>query len=572
LSEKPYKVLALKYRPENFDNLIGQEVLVRTITNAINTNRIANAFLLTGIRGVGKTTTARIIARVLNCIGEDGKGSPTPSPCGVCSNCKSIKEDRHPDVLEMDAASRTGVDDIREIIENSRYLPTMARYKIFIIDEVHMLSKNAFNALLKTLEEPPAHVKFIFATTEIRKIPITILSRCQRFDLRRIDNETLVPFLEKISANENAQVERGALEMIAHASEGSVRDSLSLLDQAISHSDSKVTAEMARDMLGLADKTKVIDIFDNLAKGDTAAALAILKELYDASADPVLVAQDLLEFTYLVTKLKIMPKLVLTGFVPENEYSRAKAMAEKLGMSYLTRCWQMLLKGLTEAKIAPDTLAAVEMILIRLAYISESPSPAALVKTLQDRGTPTPASPAMQQQAFAKPVAQPVFASAPVTKEEDFFSAPVMNEPASEPAVPELFAPAMHEPAYAPQTEIKDFNALVSLFKYKKESLLYNWLLSDVSLIKFEQLRVELKLSPGLDKDFLKRVNQCLRDWTGENWVVISSAEEGGVSLLEQKKINEAELKKELSQHEDVNKILETFPGAYISKMEEVAG
>jgi DNA polymerase-3 subunit gamma/tau len=526
VKQKPYKVLALKYRPDNFDNLIGQEVLVRTITNAINTNHIANAFLLTGIRGVGKTTTARIIARVLNCIGEDGKGGATPSPCGVCVNCKSIKEDRHPDVLEMDAASRTGIDDIREIIENARYLPTMARYKIYIIDEVHMLSKNAFNALLKTLEEPPAHVKFIFATTEIRKIPITILSRCQRFDLRRIDNETLVPFLEKIAANENAEVERGALEMIAHASEGSVRDSLSLLDQAISHSDSKVTAEMARDMLGLADKTKVIDIFDNIAKGETATALAVLKELYDASADPILVAQDLLEFTYLVTKLKIMPKLVLTGFVPENEYVRAKDMSEKLGMAYLTRCWQMLLKGLNEAKVSPDTFCAIEMILIRLAYISEAPSPAALIKNLQDKGP-----------------------------QQSFVASPVMRES----------APA---PITEAKIEIKDFNALVELFKQKKESLLYNWLLSEVSLVKFEQGKVELKLSPTIDKDFLKRLNQCLRDWTSENWVVVSSAEEGGVSLLEQKKNDAEDLKKELSQHHDVNKILETFPGAYISKVE----
>jgi DNA polymerase-3 subunit gamma/tau len=545
--QKPYKVLALKYRPDNFDNLIGQEVLVKTITNAINTNRIANAFLLTGIRGVGKTTTARIIARVLNCVGADGKGSATPTPCGVCSNCTSIKEDRHPDVMEMDAASRTGVDDIREIIDSARYLPTMARYKIYIIDEVHMLSKNAFNALLKTLEEPPSHVKFIFATTEIRKIPITILSRCQRFDLRRIDNETLVPFLANIAEKENTEIEKGALEMIANASEGSVRDSLSLLDQAISHSNSKVTTEMARDMLGLADKTKIIDIFDNIAKGDAAAALSILKELYDASADPVLVIQDLLEFSYLVTKLKIMPKLSLVGQVPENEETRAREMAEKLGMAYLSRAWQMLLKGLGETKIAPDSFAALEMILIRLCYISDVPTPAALIKNIQEKGSivtsPAPVSVASSYENNQS--------STPIT---------VISEPLS---------------AFTPQEDaevlIKDFNSLVELFKAKRETLLYNWLLTEVNLVKFEQGKVELKLPPTIAPDFLKKVNGCLREWTSANWVVIASAEEGGVSLSEQRQADAENLKQELSKDHNVNKILETFPGAYISKVELVA-
>jgi DNA polymerase-3 subunit gamma/tau len=539
VQQKPYKVLALKYRPDNFDSLIGQDVLVRTITNAINTNRIANAFLLTGIRGVGKTTTARIIARVLNCVGEDGNGNATPNPCGVCVNCKSIKEDRHPDVMEMDAASRTGVDDIREIIDSSRYLPTMARYKIYIIDEVHMLSKNAFNALLKTLEEPPPHVKFIFATTEIRKIPITILSRCQRFDLRRIDNETLVPFLEGIAKKENAEIERGAIEMIAHASEGSVRDSLSLLDQAISHSDSKVTETMARDMLGLADKTKVIDIFDQIAKGETAAALEALKDLYHASADPILVMQDLIEFTYLVTKLKVMPKLVLTGLIPENEYVRAKDMAEKLPMSYLTRAWQLGLKGLSEARVAPDSFAAIEMILIRLAHISDVPSPAAMIKNLQE----------------SPPVARPVQMPAP--------QAEIVEQ------VPSLFEPPPAANLDEPKSTISNFNQLVELFKVKRETLLYNWLLSEAALVKFEQGKVELKLTKNVAPDFLKRVSQCLKDWTGENWVAIASADVEGnaVSLHEKRVTDEANLKKELSNSADVNKILETFPGAYITNV-----
>ena len=318
-------------------------------------NRIANAFLLTGIRGVGKTTTARIIARVLNCIGEDGKGKETPNPCGVCSNCKSIKEDRHPDVLEMDAASRTGIDNIREIIDSVKYLPTASRYKIYIIDEVHMLSKSAFNALLKTLEEPPTHVKFIFATTEIRKIPITILSRCQRFDLRRIENDVMTEHLAKISENEGADIDQEALSIIANASEGSARDALSLLDQAISHSAGKITAESIRDMLGLADNSKIIDLFKQVAEGNSEASLSIFKDLYDNGADPILVTQDLLEFTYLVTKLKIAPSLNLKGQMAQSELDKAKDLAQSLPMSYLTRCWQMLLKGLNEAQNAHNS-------------------------------------------------------------------------------------------------------------------------------------------------------------------------------------------------------------------------
>jgi len=506
-----YKVLALKYRPDSFADLIGQDVLVQTLTNAINTNRIANAFLLTGIRGVGKTTTARIIARVLNCTGEDGKGAPTITPCGVCNNCVSIKESRHPDVLEMDAASRTGVDDIREIIESVRYLPTSARYKIYIIDEVHMLSKNAFNALLKTLEEPPAHVKFIFATTEIRKIPITILSRCQRFDLRRVENETLVNHLSNIAQKESSEIEREALEMIANASEGSVRDSLSLLDQAISHSDSKVTAKMARDMLGLADKAKVIDIFSSIAEGKTAEALDFLKELYNASADPVLVLNDLLEFSYLVTKLKVMPNLNLIGKVPESEFKKAKLLAEKLPMSYLTRSWQMLLKGLGEVKVAPDSFAACEMILIRLAYASDLPSPAALISKLQNTSNaPTPPSAGgAPRGGHASPSS---YSSAPAYQTE---SAPnTENETVS---------------------YVNNFNELAELFKIKGESLLYNWLLADARLIKFEQGRIELSLSSHIAPDFPQRVSRHLKEWTGKNWVVVASHQEGQATLEEQR-------------------------------------
>lgn len=546
--DKNYKVLALKYRPDSFKDLIGQDVLVQTLTNAVNSNRLANAFLLTGIRGVGKTTTARIIARVLNCIGEDGKGGPTVTPCGICSNCVSIKESRHPDILEMDAASRTGVDDIREIIENSKYLPTSARYKIYIIDEVHMLSKNAFNALLKTLEEPPAHVKFIFATTEIRKIPITILSRCQRFDLRRIENDTLIPFLQNIAQKESADIENEAIDMIANASEGSVRDSLSLLDQAISQSDSKITGQMARDMLGIADKGRVIDIFDATAKGEPKVALEVLKELYDSSADPVLVLQDLLEFTHLVTKLKVIPDLSMRGVIPESEYKRAKEIAEKLEMSFVTRSWQMLLKGLNEVKTAPDSFGAAEMILIRLAHASTLPSPAAIIKNLDKNGsapsnhTPTGSggSSAAHGTQSSGGSYQPQMAQEPQNNYET-----------------------------EPTAYLNNFNELVEEFNKNKEVLLYNWLLRDARLIKFEQGRLELSLSSNISPEFPKNVSQRLKEWTGRNWVVVASHAKGSSTLQEQKEQKEQNLKNKLAKEPHIAKILEIFPGSYINKVEE---
>lgn len=543
MTQQPYKVLATKYRPDNFAKLIGQDTLVRTLTNAINTNRIANAFLLTGIRGVGKTTTARIIARVLNCIGENGKGGATPTPCGVCANCKAIKEDRHPDVMEMDAASRTGVDNIREIIDSVKYLPTMARYKIYIIDEVHMLSKNAFNALLKTLEEPPAHVKFIFATTEIRKIPVTILSRCQRFDLRRIDNEVMTAHLAKIAKDENADMEEEALSLIANASEGSVRDALSLLDQAISHSDGKITAEMTRNMLGLADNSRIIDLFDQVAGGNTAKALATFKQLYDNGADAILITQDLLEFTYLVTKIKIIPNINLSGQIPQNELARAKGLAEKLAMSYLTRCWQMLLKGLSEAQTAHNSFIAVEMLLVRLAYMSELPSPAAIISKFQESGhtTATPVANSPAPSGFARTTANAtatVAAPAYIREEE-------------------------------PVASINSFPEMVELFREKGEILLHSWLEHDVSLIKFEQGRIEFCPSEEVAPDFAGRISSCLKQWTGRNWIAVISRSQGTPTISKQKEIEAEKLKISLTNEPNVKKILELFPGSYIKSVEE---
>ena len=381
-----YRVLARKYRPQDFTGLIGQEALVKTLSNAFATGRIAHAFMLTGVRGVGKTTTARIIARALNCIGPDGKRTaPTIDPCGVCEPCIAIAESRHIDVQEMDAASRTGIEDIREIIEGVRYAPASARYKVYIIDEVHMLSKNAFNGLLKTLEEPPPHVKFIFATTEIRKVPVTVLSRCQRFDLRRIESAELAGLLKTISEKENVKIEDAALALIARAAEGSARDSLSLLDQAIAHGDEgTITAEMVRGMLGLADRGRILDLFEKLMGGKLAEALADLNELYDRGADPLAVMQDLLETTHFLTRVKVAPNA--EGFFDgsSSEGRRAAEMAGKLPVAALTRAWQMLLKGLIEVRDATRPIAACEMALIRLSYAADLPPTDKLVRDLLD--------------------------------------------------------------------------------------------------------------------------------------------------------------------------------------------
>lgn len=375
-----YKVLARKYRPSKFEELVGQDSLVRILQNSISSKRIAHAFLLIGIRGVGKTTTARIIASALNC--ETGKGEPVLSPCSECESCKAISESRHIDVIEMDAASRTGVSDIRELIETVHYLPTSANYKVYIIDEVHMLSNSAFNALLKTLEEPPEHVKFIFATTEARKIPVTILSRCQRFDLKRVDADTLHAHLFDIAKKEDAEIEDAALSVIVNAAEGSVRDALSLLDQAIAYSDGKITEAQVQDMIGLADKTRLFLIYEQLLEGKIEDALSSLNELYFAGADPVLLLQDLMEASHLITRVKVNPELKTNMGIPESERKKAGEIADKVSMQVLCRMWQMLLKGLSESKTAPSPLTAVEMLFIRIAYISNLPTPIEIIEKL----------------------------------------------------------------------------------------------------------------------------------------------------------------------------------------------
>ena len=377
-----YQVLARKYRPETFSDLIGQEAMVRTLKNAFDADRIAQAFMMTGIRGVGKTTTARIIAKGMNCIGLEGKTGPTTSPCGQCEHCVAISEGRHVDVLEMDAASRTGVDDIREIIDSVHYRAASARFKIYIIDEVHMLSNNAFNALLKTLEEPPAHVKFIFATTEIRKVPVTVLSRCQRFDLRRIEPEEMIKMLQNLAKLEKANISNEALALITRASEGSARDAQSLLDQAISHGAGETNVDQVRSMLGLADRGRVMDLFEFIMRGQAEEALNELGSQYSDGADPIGIIRDLAEITHWVSVIKITPDAADDPTVSPDEKARGQSFSQSLSMRVLTRTWQLLLKALDEISSAPNSMMAAEMAIIRITHVSDLPSPEELVKKL----------------------------------------------------------------------------------------------------------------------------------------------------------------------------------------------
>jgi DNA polymerase-3 subunit gamma/tau len=591
-----YRVLARKYRPQEFSELVGQDALVTTITNAIREDRIAHAFILTGVRGVGKTTTARIIARSLNCIGADGQGGPTVTPCGVCEHCRAIADSRHVDVLEMDAASRTGVDNMRELLDSVRYLPASARFKIYIIDEVHMLSIAAFNALLKTLEEPPAHVKFIFATTEIRKLPVTVLSRCQRFDLRRIGAGLLVAHFSAIAEAEGVGVEREALKLIAGAAEGSARDGLSLLDQAIAHcgggvGGGEVTAAQVRDMLGLADRARIYDLFEALMKGDVAAALWELREQYDLGADPEVVLRDLLELTHLLTRLQVAPEAGADPGLSEVERNRAEALAAGLSMPVLARTWQMFLKGLGEVRAAPNTLAAAEMILIRLAYSTDLPTPLDAVRQVTGGGVTsgearggeardgeTSTAPAAKQTAI--PTAVPT--SAPTAEPT---SAPASSAPASAgptatrqgggavaAAQPEPYVAQDPEPAasaasiVAKGVLLDSFAAIVERARTGREARLYHHLMEDVSLVEFRPGHLEINPGPTAHPNLASTLRGKLESWTGQSWaVVINSQAEGRAPLAAQKRQAEADILTGAENDPLVRAVMETFPGAKVT-------
>jgi DNA polymerase-3 subunit gamma/tau len=542
---QPYRVLARKYRPTDFTGLIGQEALVRTLSNAFATGRIAHAFMLTGVRGVGKTTTARIIARALNCIGADGKNTqPTIQPCGVCEPCVSISESRNVDVQEMDAASRTGIDDIREIIEGVRYAPVAARYKVYIIDEVHMLSKQAFNGLLKTLEEPPPHVKFVFATTEIRKVPVTVLSRCQRFDLRRIDSAELAAYLATLAEKEKVKIEEGALALIARAAEGSARDSLSLLDQAIAHGEGDmITADTVRQMLGLADRGRVLDIFEKLMAGKIAEALTDLGGLYDAGADPLAVMQDLLETTHFLTRLKVAP--AAQGFFDggSGEAKRAAELAAKLSVAALTRAWQILLKGLFEVRDATRPISACEMALIRLSYAAELPPTDKLVKDLLDGG----AVPAPRGAAPA---------------------------PSSSPRAPVASGGAMRapqpQPEGAPSASIRNLEDMVALAAANNAPILRVALENYVHLVHLEPGRIEFRPHARAPRTLAGDLQQKLRDWTGERWAVSIASQGGAPTLAEQKQSAKTARFEAVAQEPMVRAVLDRFPGAEIVAVRDV--
>jgi DNA polymerase-3 subunit gamma/tau len=539
----PYQVLARKYRPSRLSDLVGQEALVRTLANAIDSGRIAHAFMLTGVRGVGKTTTARIVARALNCVGPDGKGGPTIDPCGVCEHCTAIAEDKHLDVIEIDAASNNGVQNVRELIDAVRYRPVSARYKIYIVDEVHMLSTQAWNALLKTLEEPPAHAKFLFATTEIRKVPVTVLSRCQRFDLRRFDQATLARHLSSIAEKEGRKIAPGAAALLARAADGSARDGLSLLDRALAAVEGEVEEAQVHALLGLADRAQVFDLFEEILKGEAPAALARAGDLYSRGAEPVVVVNDLLAITHLLTRFKVAPDAVDEAGLPETERVRGRAMAGKLAVPVLTRTWQILLKGLGEVQTAPQPLAALEMLIVRLAYAANLPSPGELVERLGRADAGAAARPAGGAPSGGGPRA--IAGGLATARAPETAPAPV-----AVPAGP------------MPQT----YAELVALVQEKREGLLYGQLYSVVRPVSFEPGRIDVvwpdvRRNPGLPNELAEK----LRSWTGRNWLVTLSGDKEGDPTLAEQGLRAAEARKRAAaEHPLVAAVLAAFPGATI--------
>ncbi|MFC5067499.1 DNA polymerase III subunit gamma/tau [Flaviflagellibacter deserti] len=544
-----YRVLARKYRPWNFADLIGQEAMVRTLTNSFTTGRVAQAWMLTGVRGVGKTTTARILARGLNYERQDGTGGPTVDLDEIGVHCQAIMESRHVDVLEMDAASRTGIDDVREILDGVRYSPASARYKVYIIDEVHMLSDKAFNAFLKTLEEPPPHVKFVFATTEIRKVPVTVLSRCQRFNLRRVDASVLTGHLRNIIGKEGLNADDEALALVARAAEGSVRDALSILDQAIAHGGGAVEAEAVRQMLGLSDRGRVVDLFEVVMKGDAAGSLAVFRELYDGGSDAAVVLADLAEFVHYVTRIKLTPAALEDPSATEVERQRGKSFADQLSHKVLSRAWQILSKGISEVQAAPKPAQAADMVLVRLAYAADLPTPDEALRALKDqspRQTPagnmqsSPPSGALSSQgsaafAIASRTADPVPSSAPRASLET-----------------------------VPLRRLETLNDAVALAAEKRDISLKTAIERDVRPVLFEDGRLEFRPSPGAPQTLASEIQRKLSDWTGRRWIVAISSEAGGPTLREIADEEREQKMRGVAANPEVRALLERFPGAEI--------
>ncbi|MFD0917050.1 DNA polymerase III subunit gamma/tau [Pseudahrensia aquimaris] len=566
-----YRVLARKYRPANFDDLIGQEPMVRTLSNAFETGRIAQAYMLTGVRGVGKTTTARILARALN-YEADGVTQPTLDIATPGVHCPAIMEGSHVDVIEMDAASHTGIGDIREIIASVRYKPVSARYKVYIIDEVHMLSTAAFNGLLKTLEEPPEHVKFIFATTEIRKVPITVLSRCQRFDLRRIDAGEMTALLSKISTAEKIEVEDTALAMIARAGEGSVRDALSLLDQAIAHaagtSGGKVMGDEVRSMLGLADRARVIDLFEHIMKGDIVAALAELKDQYDTGADPATVLTDLADFVHFVTRVRYVDTALDDPSLSPDEKSRGKAFAEKLSPRILGRTWQMLLKGIDEVQSSPRPVAAADMVLVRLTHAADLPSPEDALKSMGDGPSPT-----VSTNGTASSNAQPPQPNQPMASAVATQSNPGGNTTMRQANGPSLVVDNTPEPAPQPEPVeeqapayevIATFEELLEAAERHRDIRFKMLLRNNVSLISFAVGHIELNPVGNAPRDMVNQISARLKEWTGENWMITVSEAAGAETIKEIEDAEREALVADAQADPVVNAVLRAFPKSKI--------
>ncbi len=529
-NENQYVVLARKYRPQNFEDLLGQDALVQTLTNAIQNNRLHHAYILTGIRGVGKTTTARLIARALNCVGPDGKGGPTIHPCGVCDNCKAIAAGRHMDVMELDAASHTGVDDIRELLDSARYAPTNARYKVYIIDEVHMLSKGAFNALLKTLEEPPAHVKFIFATTEIRKVPVTILSRCQRFDLQRLSVETLTKLFTKILSQENIPAESECLDIIAKAADGSARDGLSLLDQAIVLSNGNINTETVKKMLGLADRSQTLALFEKLVKGDMEAVLKDISEQYTNGATPIIILQDLINITHDLAKIKIVPALLNSTSLSEIEKTTFTDLSGKCSLAILSKIWQMLIKGISEINMAPSAVEALEMILLRIAYSASLPTPYEILNEVKKNsnlsGYSASSSPSVGSE-------KKNLATAPISSDGN---ATVFNT-------------------------VEDF---LRYLEGAKKALIEYSIKNDVCIREFSDGHIAMNIAPTIHQDFIMNLHKLLSDATGKQWEIEIVKGELGETIAEKEKSAVEVKKKNVAEYPLVKRILEEFKGSKI--------